>query len=93
MEKRSHEHTKLLPFSFLSVGLILLVWYVVTATGYVRPIFLPSPLATAKALWELLVSGIFFKALLVSFTRIAVATFFAAVVGVILGLSMGISKR
>ena len=93
MEKRGHEHTKLLPFSFLSVGLVLLVWYIVTTTGYVRPIFLPSPFATAKALWELLISGVFFKALLVSFTRIAVATFFAAIVGVILGLSMGISKK
>lgn len=93
MEKKSYEHNKFLPFSLLSLALILLAWYIVTATGYVRPIFLPSPIATAKALWELLISGIFFKALLVSFTRIAVATFFAAIVGVILGLSMGISKK
>ena len=91
--KQEHTRARFLPLSFLSLGLVLLVWYIVTATGYIRPIFLPSPFATAKALWELLISGIFFKALLVSFTRIAVATFFAAIVGVILGLSMGISKK
>src|SRR3989344_3985625 len=91
--KQEHTRARFLPLSFLSFGLVLLVWYTVTATGYVRPIFLPSPFETAKALWELLISGIFFKALLVSFTRIAVATFFAAIVGVILGLAMGISKK
>src|SRR3989344_5855281 len=77
--KQEHTRARFLPLSFLSLGLVLLVWYIVTATGYIRPIFLPSPFATAKALWELLISGIFFKALLVSFTRIAVATFFGFV--------------
>jgi NitT/TauT family transport system permease protein len=93
MEKKEYPRAKFLQLSFLSVTIIFLGWYIVTAVGYIRPIFLPSPTATAKALWELLASGIFFKAFLVSFTRIVIATIFASVVGVVLGLSMGISKK
>ena len=92
-KNKTVSQTSLWPWSLSSVALVLSVWYGVTALGYIRPIFLPSPQATGAALWEMLVTGLFFKALLVSFTRIAVATFFAAIVGVIIGLAMGISKK
>ena len=93
MEKSSFSKSQSLLLSITSILVVLLVWYFVTRAELVLPIFLPSPSATAQAILELLVSGIFFKALLVSFTRIAIATVFAAIVGVVLGLSMGISKN
>ena len=79
-------------WGWVSVGFILLVWYIVTAGGHIKSIFLPSPFATATALWELIASGIFFRALLISFARIAVATTIAIVVGGVIGLWMGVSK-
>lgn len=93
MEKKKSLPTRFWPWSLASLTLIFLLWHGVTATGYVRPIFLPSPAATGQALWTLLTSGVFFQALLVSFTRIAVATLLAVLVGAILGMCMGISSK
>ena len=93
MQKTTSLKIKLWPWKLLSLTIVFAIWYVITTTGYIRPIFLPSPAATIEALWRLLVSGLFLKALIVSFTRIAIATVFAVVFGVILGFSMGISKK
>jgi len=93
MEETTSLQTRFWPWSLASITLIFLIWYAITTTGYIRPIFLPSPASTMEALWELLISGVFLKALLISFMRIAVATIFAVVLGVILGFSMGLSKK
>lgn len=81
------------PWSLASLALVFTVWYGVTAVSSIPAIFLPSPISTAQALWDLLVSGLFFKALLVSFARIAVATILAVGIGTFVGLGMGVSKR
>lgn len=72
---------------------ILIIWYLVSVSGLVRPIFLPSPHDTFSSLVELIISGKFFKAFIISFTRILVATFFASIVGSIIGVLMGFSKK
>jgi NitT/TauT family transport system permease protein len=81
------------PLGLLSIFLIILVWYLITASGYIKPIFLPSPASTLNALWGLLISGIFFKALFVSLGRILLSTIIAVIVGGIAGLAMGVSKK
>jgi len=93
MNKKFLVQIPLFLLSAVTVIVVLLVWYLVTRSAFVRPIFLPSPLATAQALWRLLASGLFFKALLVSFTRIAAATIIAVIVGTLAGLLMGVSKE
>src|SRR3989338_3030100 len=82
-----------LPLGLISIALVLLVWHLIVATGNIRPLFLPSPAATARALWRLLMSGLFLKALLISFGRIAIATIIAVCIGAMLGLLTGISRR
>jgi ABC-type nitrate/sulfonate/bicarbonate transport system permease component len=89
----NHDDRTRLSLGALSVGVVLLLWYISTAGGNIRPIFLPTPAATGKALWDLLVSGLFFKALLASLGRILVATAIAVVIGGLIGIAMGVSKR
>ncbi len=86
--------TDRVPFlSFFTVAIVLLAWGTVTARGLVRPIFLPSPFAVANALWKLFVDGRFFQALIVSFSRIALATVISVVLGSVIGVFMGVSKK
>ena len=93
MSKKFFLRTEFLPLGFASVGLVVLIWYAVTVTGYIQPIFLPSLGATFRALWKLLVSGIFFRALIISFARIAIATILAVVAGAAVGVCMGVSHK
>lgn len=84
---------RLILIGLLTIFLLLLVWHIITTLGLIRPIFLPTPLDTFQSLWELLMSGRFFRALLVSFGRIAFATLLAAIFGIFVGVLMGISKK
>lgn len=79
-------------WSLGTIAFVLFVWWMVTRAGLVRPLFLPSPHETFSALFDLLSSGRFAKALLVSFARIAGATFLAVVAGGAVGALMGTSK-
>lgn len=76
-----------------TIVVVLVIWHLTTAVGLVRPIFLPTPTSTASALWELLVSGRFARALLISFMRIASAMLLAVIFGALIGVLMGLSKR
>lgn len=78
---------------FVTIAALLLSWYLLTATGFVKPIFLPSPVATAQALWDLVISGRFLYALLISFLRIISATLAAVILGSVTGILMGISEK
>lgn len=91
--KTSTFSVRLILIGLVTILLVLLVWHTVTTLGLVRPIFLPTPSATFQSLWELLVSGRFFRALIVSFSRIALATILAAIFGIFVGVLMGISRK
>lgn len=78
--------------SFLTIFVLILIWYFVAAAHFFPRIFLPSPADTFKSLWELLVSGKFFKALFISFLRIGVATALAVTVGALIGALIGKSR-
>lgn len=79
--------------SLLSILLLLLGWLLLTTNDFIKPIFLPSPFDTAKALWSFLISGEFAKALVVSFVRIGVASVLAVIIGGAVGLLMGVSRK
>ncbi|ORM67833.1 taurine ABC transporter permease TauC [Pantoea rwandensis] len=82
--------------SLLSVGLLLLVWWGVTALGLVAPLFLPPPQQVLQKLLLIASPQGFMDATLwqhlgASLTRMLVALFFAALIGIPVGIAMGLS--
>jgi len=82
--------------SALSLLVLLFVWWSVTALGLIAPLFLPSPQQVVSKL--LLVAGpqgfmdaTLWQHLAASLTRMLVALFFAALIGIPTGIAMGLS--
>lgn len=95
-ELKKNEKWKMLAVSLLSVGLVLLIWFIITALQWVSPIFLPSPQAVFHKFIEVSQQG-FMKATLwqhlaSSMSRVLIALFAAIIVGVPIGLWMGLNK-
>jgi taurine transport system permease protein len=82
--------------SLLSVAVLLLVWWGVTALGLVAPLFLPPPQQVLKKLLLIASPQGFMDATLwqhlgASLARMLVALFFAALIGIPVGIAMGLS--
>lgn len=95
-ELKKNEKWKMLAVSLLSVGLVLLIWFIITALQWVSPLFLPSPQAVFHKFIEVSQQG-FMKATLwqhlaSSMSRVLIALFAAIIVGVPIGLWMGLNK-
>ena len=77
------------------VGLILFWWFI-TYIGYVKPLFLPSPLAVIDAFLTMLKDGFtgasFWEHTWVSTLRVFGAFLLACVIGIPLGIAMGMSS-
>jgi ABC-type nitrate/sulfonate/bicarbonate transport system permease component len=71
------------------IALVVIVWAIVARAGWVRPLFLPSPLAVAQQFWPLFAGGEIMKPLLVSLYRAFGGLIIALVVGAVVGLAMG----
>jgi len=76
------------------VGLIFFWWFV-TYAGFVKPLFLPSPMAVIDALVTMLKDGFtgasFWEHTWVSTARVFGAFLLACVIGIPLGIAMGMS--
>lgn len=82
--------------SLLSVGLMLLLWWAITALGLVAPLFLPPPQVVLQKLILIASPQGFMDATLwqhlgASLARMLVALFFAALIGIPVGIAMGLS--
>ncbi|QZY95163.1 taurine ABC transporter permease TauC [Pantoea dispersa] len=85
-----------LSLSLLSVAVLLLLWWGVTALGLIAPLFLPPP---QQVLHKLLViagpqgfmDATLWQHLSASLMRMLVALFFAALIGIPVGIAMGLS--
>jgi taurine transport system permease protein len=81
--------------SIASVAGFLFVWWLVTAMGWVKPLFVPSPGAVVTkfvTIWQNGFTGTpFLEHVLVSTLRVFGAFALACVIGIPLGLSMGMS--
>ncbi|WOD40612.1 ABC transporter permease [Nodosilinea sp. E11] len=77
------------------VGVLLLfsVWWLISVSGWVSPVLLPTPWATLQTL----VSAVFTGTMLTSFMATVARTFqafvLAAIIGVPLGVALGSSER
>lgn len=70
----------------VSLGGVLVVWWIITALRLVNPALFPSPADTLSAARDLIASGIFFTDLAASLARAAVGFAVGAVLGVVVGL-------
>lgn len=74
----------------IAFPLILLVaWWWVTASGMVRPLFLPSPQAIVMEAWRQIETGILWRDATVSIYRIGAGWLAATVLAVPIGILMG----
>ena len=76
----------------LSVLVLLGVWYVVTAAGYISPIFLPSPQQVFRQARRYLTDGSLFWHVVTSGRRVLGGFVLAIIVAVPLGITLGTSR-
>ncbi|OCW56470.1 nitrate transport permease nrtB [Hoeflea olei] len=74
---------------FVIPVVLLLMWWLVTSLGLVKPLFLPGPLSVVGEGWRQLTEGILFEDASVSVYRIVVGWAVATVVAVPVGILMG----
>ncbi len=86
------------PFSLslLSLALLLLIWWSVTALGLISPLFLPAPQQVLSKLLLIaspqgFMDATLWQHLAASLTRMLVALFAAAAIGIPVGIAMGLS--
>lgn len=81
--------------SLLSIALVLFTWWLVTAMGWVKPLFVPSPGAILGKFADVWQNGFtntpFLEHVAVSTARVFGAFLLACALGIPLGLAMGMS--
>lgn len=81
--------------SLLTIALLILVWWGITAAGWVKPLFVPSPQAIVQKFFDIWSNGFtgapFWQHVLISAARVFGAFLLACLIGVPLGLAMGMS--
>lgn len=87
--------SKVSPFLAANTGtlLFLLIWWTVTALELVKPVLLPSPLATFLALWEGILGGDLLFDFWLTLYRTLYAFVIAAILGVPIGILLGANER
>ncbi|ANN57193.1 taurine ABC transporter permease [Mesorhizobium loti NZP2037] len=81
--------------SALSIAFFFFVWWLVTEMGWVKPLFVPSPVSIVKKFLEIWHGGFtgtpFIEHVLISTARVFGAFLLACALGLPLGLAMGMS--
>ena len=70
----------------------LVMWQLLSATGYIRPMILPPPAQVAEVSWQLVRSGELGNHVLSSAIRVLEGFALAAVAGLVLGIGIGLSR-
>ena len=81
--------------SAIVIVFLICLWAFVTYAGYIKPLFLPSPLGVVNAFIEVMKEGFtgvgFWQHIWVSTLRVFGAFLLACVIGIPLGIAMGMS--
>src|SRR3990167_9422636 len=93
MIKNKTNNYEYIALVILSFVFLLVVWWLITFFGLIKPFFLPSPPEVAKAIFQLFSQGNFIKDVGISLFRILVGFFVAVVLGVPLGVLIGLNRR
>ncbi|MEZ5729131.1 MAG: ABC transporter permease subunit [Burkholderiaceae bacterium] len=82
--------------SAITAVVLLLLWWVATTFGWIRPLFLPSPQAIASKFWDVATDGFANHTLLehvgISALRVFGALLLAMATAIPVGLAMGMSR-
>ena len=76
-------------FGLLGIGMLVLVWCVVSYGGYVKPLFLPTPTGILQGLGEFHAHNWLLPAIVRSLWRVTYALGLVILVGVPIGIVMG----
>jgi len=68
------------------------LWQIAGSAGLVNPLFLPAPLAIARAIWQLALSGALWHHLSWSIMRIGTGWILGTIAGVVVGFAIGLSS-
>jgi ABC-type nitrate/sulfonate/bicarbonate transport system permease component len=77
---------------WVALALVLGFWQLAGSIGWVNPLFLPTPLAIARAIYQLAISGALWQHVSVSVMRIGSGWIIGTVAGVIVGFAIGLSS-
>src|SRR3954468_20561217 len=77
---------------WLALLLVIGLWQLAGSAGWVNPLFLPTPVAIARAIWQLALSGALWHHLSYSIMRIGTGWMLGTVAGVIVGFAIGLSS-
>jgi ABC-type nitrate/sulfonate/bicarbonate transport system permease component len=77
---------------WIALGLAIGVWQFAGTAGLVNPLFLPTPVATVRAIYQLALSGALWQHLSYSIMRIGTGWILGTVAGVIVGFAIGLSS-
>ena len=82
--------------SLTTIGIMAVLWYIATNSGWIKPIFLPSPQATYQQFYEYLTGAANDKPLwqhfAASMLRVFAAFFLACLLAIPIGIAMGMSR-
>jgi taurine transport system permease protein len=82
--------------SVITVGALIVAWFVVTNAGWIKPLFLPTPQAVAREFYDYLVGDVNDKPLwdhfVWSILRVGLAFGAAVLTAVPVGIAMGVSR-
>lgn len=82
--------TKRIPWGII---ILLALWFALSITKLVDPLFVPSPVAVVREFWAVLVYGTLLSDTGATLYRLAIGFAIGTAIGVPLGLIMGYSKR
>jgi ABC-type nitrate/sulfonate/bicarbonate transport system permease component len=77
---------------WVALLLVIGLWQLAGSAGLVNPLFLPTPVAIARAIWQLAISGALWHHVSVSIMRIGTGWILGTVAGVIVGFAIGLSS-
>ncbi|WJR78031.1 ABC transporter permease [Bradyrhizobium sp. NP1] len=77
---------------WVALALVIALWQAAGSVGWVNPLFLPTPSAIARAIYQLAVSGALWHHVSVSLLRIGVGWILGTATGVIVGFAIGLSR-
>ena len=77
---------------WVSLALAIGLWQAAGSAGLVNPLFLPTPISVARAIWQLAVSGALWQHLSYSIMRIGTGWILGTVSGIIVGFGIGLSS-
>jgi NitT/TauT family transport system permease protein len=77
---------------WIALLLVIGIWQLAGSAGWVNPLFLPSPSAIARAIWQLAISGTLWHHLSWSIMRIGTGWLLGTIAGVVVGFAIGLSS-